>query len=97
MTESYARSLSSHFHSGDSRFAKGYLSAKHKSHTAVLAKSLILVIMANGIIANYMPSKSVNIGTFCIDALVLLLFAYALVRELSANNKTKDMIMEFFS
>jgi hypothetical protein len=86
MTKGYAKSLSFHSNPADSRFVKRRISAKRRSYAAVLAKLFILVIMANGIIANYAPLKDINAGTFCIDTFVLLLFACALIREPFVNN-----------
>lgn len=62
------------------------------SHSAFLVKMFILVVMGNGLIANYAPHIGVNAGTFCIDAMVVILCAAAIFKELSGKSEGRNVI-----
>lgn len=62
------------------------------SHSAILIKLFIIVVMANGLIANFAPSIGVNAGTLCIDAMVIVLSIAAVFKELSGNSKGRSII-----
>lgn len=62
------------------------------SHSALLVKLFILVVMGNGLIANYAPSIGVNAGTFCIDAMVVVLCVAAIFKEVSGNSGGRSVI-----
>lgn len=62
------------------------------SHSALLVKLFILVVMGNGLIANYAPSIGVNAGTFCIDAMVVVLCIAAIFKEVSGNSGGRSVI-----
>ena len=85
MMESFLKKSSSGTLSGNENSIHGWASVGHKSHTAGLAKLLILVIMANGLITNYAPQIGINTGTFCIDVLEIVICFCALIRELSGR------------
>lgn len=57
-----------------------------------VAKLFVLVIMGNGLIANYVPQLGVNMGTLCIDVLVLALAAGAIVKECLGKSGGKSVI-----
>ena len=62
------------------------------SPSAFFSKLFIAVIMGNGLIANFAPSIGVNAGTFAIDLMVVVLFAYASIKEMSGRSQGRFLI-----
>lgn len=58
-----------------------------------LAKLFIVVVMGNGLIANYAPDIGVNAGTLCIDVMCLVLLFVAIISEISSHQNIRSIII----
>lgn len=67
-------------------------SSGRPSSSAFLVMLFILVVMGNGLIANYAPRIGINAGTFCIDAMVVILCIAAIIKEVSGRSCGRSVI-----